>query len=104
MSDTFWVDDLIIVTRDGIVGVDAEHQWAWSWTRPSLPDVEHLVRYMPRPTAKWLRGIRVEGAGWTDYPMTYYDPEFDEAKPWPIPRDREQAEQWVTQLIAKEPK
>lgn len=104
MSDVFWVDDIVEVTRDGVVGVDAEHQWCWSWERPSQPDVEHLVRYLPRPTGRWLRGIHVVPGGWTDYPMTYYDTDTDQAKPWPIPRDREQAEEWVTQLIHREPK
>jgi hypothetical protein len=104
VSDTFWVDDTVLVTRDGVVGVDAEEQWTWSWTRPSLPDTEHLVRYLPRPTGRWLRGIRVAPGGWSDMPMFYVPEGEDEPQPWPVPRDRDQAEEWVTDLIHREPK
>jgi hypothetical protein len=92
VSDTFWVDDAVLVTRDGIVGIDADEQWTWSWERPSLPGTEHLIRYIPRPTARWLRGIRTQPGGWSDLPMS-----------WPIPRDRDVAEEWVTALIHGEP-
>lgn len=102
MSDTFWVDDAVLVTRDGIVGVDADTQWTWSWERPSLPGTEHLIRYIPRPTGRWFRGVRTVPGGWRDMQMTYLLPDEDEPRPWPVPRDREQAEEWVTDLIHRE--